>query len=341
MLPRVAIVGAGYFAQFHLEAWQRLAREGRCELVAVCDANFGRAKQAVAATGARAYENASSMLENQSLDLLDIATPPDSHAILLGLALSHRLPTICQKPVAPSYEEARSLSERVRKGSTPVWIHENFRWMPWYLEMKSAIAAGQVGVLHDVSFRLRPGDGQGPEAYLSRQPYFQTMPRFLVHETLIHLIDTFRFLMGDVVAVYAQLRRVNPVIKGEDAGYVLFRFASGATGLIDANRLNDHVAANCRLTMGEAWLSGSKGVLRLNGDGELFFKPHLAPESSHHYLWNPQGFGGDCVYRQQRHVLDALAGGEPATNLLDAYMRNLEIEEAVYESNKLRREVAV
>ena len=49
-----------------------------------------------------------------------------------------------------------------------------------------------------VAFRLRPGDGQGPRAYLDRQPYFQTMPRLLVVETAIHWIDTFRFLMGEV-----------------------------------------------------------------------------------------------------------------------------------------------
>ena len=35
-------------------------------------------------------------------------------------------------------------------------------------------------------------------AYLERQPYFQTMPRFLVHETAIHLVDVFRFLLGEI-----------------------------------------------------------------------------------------------------------------------------------------------
>ena len=93
-----------------------------------------------------------------------------------------------------------------------------------------------------MAFRLRPGDGQGPQAYLDRQPYFQQMPRLLVYETAIHWIDTFRFLMGEVSAVYARLRTVNPVIAGEDAGYIVFEFDSGATGLFDGNRLNDHAA---------------------------------------------------------------------------------------------------
>ena len=66
------------------------------------------------------------------------------------------------------------------------------------------------------------GDGWGDNAYLDRQPYFQTMPRLLVVETAIHWIDTFRFLFGEVDAVYARLRRINPAIAGEDAGLICF-----------------------------------------------------------------------------------------------------------------------
>ncbi len=341
MTPRVALIGAGYFAQFHLEAWQRLAQEGLCELVAVCDSDIKKALEAASSTGASPYTDAAQLINECELDLVDIATPPSSHATLLQLTLAKRVPSICQKPVAPTFAEAKQLAEQVQQSSVAVWVHENFRWMPWYREMKVAIASGALGSLHEIAFRLRPGDGQGPDAYLSRQPYFQVMPRFLVHETLIHLIDTFRFLMGEVVAVSAQLRRVNPVLAGEDAGYVLFRFASGATGMIDANRLNDHAAKNPRLTMGEAWLAGSGGVMRLDGDGGLFWKAHQTPETVRPYHWQDKSFGGDCVYHQQRHVLSALACREAPVNLLVEYMRNVQIEEAIYKSDAQRREILV
>jgi D-apiose dehydrogenase len=341
MTPRVALVGAGYFAQFHLEAWQRLAHEGLCTLVAVCDANPDKAHAAAHLSGAQAYTDIAALLREQSITLLDIATPPATHAALVGQAVQRGIAAVCQKPVAPTYGEALAVSAATKQATAPVWIHENFRWMPWYRAMRAAIAAGQLGSLHDVAFRLRPGDGQGPEAYLARQPYFQVMPRFLVHETLIHLIDTYRFLMGEVVAVTAQLRRVNPAIAGEDAGYVLFRFASGATGLIDANRLNDHSATNTRLTMGEAWLAGSGGVMRLDGEGRLYWKPHQATEVEYPYTWQNKGFGGDCVYAQQHHVLRALAGHEPPVNLLADYMQNIKIEEAVYQSAAERREIVL
>ena len=158
------------------------------------------------------------------------------------------------------------------------------------------------------------------------------MPRFLIHETGIHLIDVFRFLLGEVSGVFARLRRLNPAIEGEDAGCVLFDFASGAFGLFDGNRLVDFPAANPRLTMGEMLLEGAAATLRLDGFGRLFLKPHQGIERAHAYAWQDQGFGGDCVFALQQHVVRHFRDGAPLENTGDAYLRNLEIEDAIYRS---------
>ena len=65
------------------------------------------------------------------------------------------------------------------------------------------------------------------------------MPKLLVFETGVHFIDTFRYLAGEIDETYALLKRLNPVVKGEDAGLLTFRFANGATGVWDANRYNE------------------------------------------------------------------------------------------------------
>jgi predicted dehydrogenase len=127
------------------------------------------------------------------------------------------------------------------------------------VQARRIIEQGALGQMYQVTFRLRPGDGKGPDAYLERQPYFQTMEKFLVHETAIHLIDVFRFLLAEEPsAVYAALRRLNPAIAGEDAGMMLFDFPSGARAVFDGNRLADHKAENRRLTMGEMVIEGSE-----------------------------------------------------------------------------------
>jgi predicted dehydrogenase len=146
--------------------------------------------------------------------------------------------------------------------------------------------------------------------------------------------------MGEVTAVYARLRRMNPVIAGEDAGYVVFEFAGGATGLFDGNRLNDHVAANPRRTMGEMWLEGSAGVLRLDGEARLWWKPHHGPEAEHRYdAGGTEGFSGGACEHLQRHVVRHLRDGAPLENPGREYLANLRVQEAVYRSHAEGRRI--
>ena len=334
MAVRIAVIGAGYYAHFHQDAWMRLPG---AELVGISDLEGERAAAAAAVHGVPAFTDREEMFAATKPDLVDIATPPASHLELVTAAAKLGLPVICQKPLAPTLAEAEAVAGAAERAGTLLVAHENFRFQPWYREMRRLLAAGSLGNLHCVSFRLRPGDGQGAMAYLARQPYFQRMERFLVHETVIHFIDTFRFLLGEVSGVTARLRRMNPHIVGEDAGIIMFEFAAGQTGLFDGNRLNEHVAENTRLTMGEMWLEASAGVLRLDGGGGLWWKPHGGAEAAHDYGWSDIGFGGDSVFALQAHVLSHLRDGTRLENSGRDYLRNLEIEEAVYRSAKENR----
>ncbi|WP_299625902.1 Gfo/Idh/MocA family protein [Pelagibius sp.] len=330
---RVATVGTGYFSQFQYEAWNRMPD---VDLVALCNRGAEGARRVAETYGVPAtYSDLAEMLAEETPDLLDIITPPVTHLAMIRTAAAHKVPIICQKPFCQNLEEAKEAIAVCDKAGVLLVVHENFRFQPWHQQAKAVIEAGELGDLYQASFRLRPGDGQGPEAYLDRQPYFQKMERFLVHETAIHMIDVFRFLLGEVEGVYARLERLNPVIAGEDAGIILLDFENGARGLFDGNRLADHAAENRRLTMGEMLVEGSKAVLRLDGDGHLFLRRHgHNAEQEVAYAWENRGFGGDCVYRLQRHVVDHLLDGGPVMNRASDYLANLRIEEAVYDSHR-------
>jgi predicted dehydrogenase len=346
---RVAGVGAGYFSQFHVEGWTTLPG---VEYVALCDADEGKAHALANRFGVpRFYSDAARMLDETRPDLFDIVTPPATHRALVRLACERGLATVCQKALAPTCEEAFAIVDDAEQAGIVFVVHENFRFQPWYREAKRLLESGTIGTPHSIAFRLRPGDGQGPRAYLDRQPYFQAMERFLVHETAIHFIDTFRYLMGEVQAVYAQLRRINPIIAGEDAGYIVFEFAptaqgeppnSAATGLFDGNRLNDHVSDNPRRTMGEMWLEGSAGVLRLDGAARLWWKPHQQDEREHRYDRGPDDtFAGGCVRALQAHVAKHLAEGAPLENSGRDYLANLRVQEAAYCSSAQGRRIEI
>ena len=332
---KVAVAGTGYFSRFHYDAWSRMddvhlagAASLDPEGLAYVREHFG--------VGA-VFDDVGVMLDQLRPDLLDIAAPPAAHQMLLEEAAIRGVHVICQKPLGGDLETACSMVERAEAAGITFAVHENFRFQPWYREAKRVMDAGQLGQITNLSFRLRPGDGQGERAYLDRQPYFQSMQRFLIHETAIHIIDSFRFLMGEVSGIFAQLRKLNPAIAGEDAGYVVFTFTSGAAGLFDGNRLIGFPAENPRLTMGELLLEGTGGSLRLDGSGALWRRAHEGAEQPHDYVWENRGFGGDCVFALQRHVVSHLRHGTSLENSGRDYLANLEIEALAYRSAETGR----
>ncbi len=333
---RVGVVGAGYFAQFQLRAWTRLPG---AKLVAVADKDAPR-RAALTLPDTPVYADLTALLERHDPDILDIATPPTTHAALIRATLGYVPTIICQKPFCATLAEAEALTAEAQAGGSTLIIHENFRFQPWYREIAALKAS--LGPIIQARFALRPGDGAGPGAYLDRQPYFRDMPRFLVRETGIHFIDVFRYLFGPPRAVYADLRRVNPAIRGEDAGLVIFDLDGGGRAVFDGNRALDHGAANTRLTMGEMEIEGSAATLRLSGDGAI----HLRAKGSatwrrHPYAFDDIDFGGDCVAAFQAHVLAGLAGDAPIETYASDYLANLRLEELIYSAAETGQKLVV
>ena len=325
----VGCVGAGYFSRFHYDAWHRI--EGATPVASV-DRDLEKAR----ATGLRAFDDLGDMLNAAKPDIVDIITPPITHFKYIKQSLAAKPKAIvCQKPFCNDMDKAREAARLSKEAGIPIIVHENFRFQPWYRVIRAELDAGSIGDVLQLTFRLRPGDGQGPKAYLDRQPYFQDMPRFLVHETAVHWIDTFRYLMGEPSSLFADLRRLNPVIAGEDAGFVLFRYENGLRAMFDGNRLLDHAAENTRCTMGEALVEGTGGTLELKGNGSVHRRrfgetatSEILPPSTH------DGFGGDCVFHLQNHVVRGLSEGGRFENLAEDYLPVIEQENAIYASSE-------
>ncbi len=326
---RVATIGAGYFARFHHEAWARMED---VELIGVCDRDRARAEGFAKEFSIPAvFGDVDEMLDEITPDIVDIITPPFAHKTIIESLVGRGINAICQKPFCTKLKESEDIASLAADKGVTLVVHENFRFQPWYEVIKRELDAGRVGQVYQATFRLRPGDGQGEEAYLDRQPYFRTMPRFLMHETAIHLIDTFRYLFGEPTSVYADLDRLNPAISGEDAGIMMMQHEGGVRSLFDGNRLVDHTADNRRLTMGEMLIEGEAGVLALDGDARIAVRATGGNDwEAIDYEWSDSGFGGDCVYRCNRHVVEHFVNDAPLVNSATDYLANLRVEEAVY-----------
>lgn len=334
MTFRVACLGAGFFSQFHHDGWRRLQD---AQLIGVADHDPGKAT----ASGHPPFNDLQQMLETTQPDIIDIILPPTEHANAISVAVKFDLKLIiCQKPFCTSLTEARAMTALAKANGIRLIVHENFRFQPWFRTIKLAIQDGVIGEPMQATFRLRPGDGQGPNAYLERQPYFRTMPRFMIHETGVHYVDTFRFLFGNPTALYADLRKVNKVIAGEDAGFVTFDHPGGVRSLLDGNQNLDHGAANTRCTMGEGLFEGTHGTLTLLGDGSVQFRRFGNLIQKEILLPDKSGtFGGDCTFRLQEHAVNALFGNGTLENEAEDYLNVIQIENAIYDSAKIMSKV--
>ena len=353
---RIAVIGSGYFSQFHLAAWQRLHSDGAeiCGLLSLDEqsANAMCERFSIASR----YRTIDELIADAP-DIVDVIVPPEAQLALIRTLADAGITVICQKPFCSTLEEARIAVSYFASKNVPLIVHENFRHQPWYRAIKAELDQGRLGELYQISFRIRPGDGQGADAYLARQPYFREQSQFLVRETAVHWIDVFRFLAGEIEAVFASLTRLNPIINGEDAGIMLLQFASGARGLIDGNRLSDHNAENTRLTMGEMLIEGEKGVITLNGTGAVSFRAHGSQSIEPiNFDWQNIDFAGDCVYLTQKHILNSVFGDDDIStragtdkvqeahsrehdvhvpeNTADQYLINRVVERCVYESSE-------
>ena len=332
VLPRRGLlIGAGYFSDFHLDAWRRMPH---ATIVAICDTDPRKASAAATKYGIDdVYTDVNEALQRTDIDFIDIATGPGGRDSLVESVLPRGLPIICQKPLANEHATARRMLDAAESSGAVFMVHDNFRFQPWYREIKRLLDGGVVGrKLHSITMRTRMGDGWGNDAYQNRQPYFRTMPRLLIHETGVHLIDVFRYLGGEIEKVWADLEQLNEVIAGEDAGFVHLTFESGATAVWDANRFNESHDAEPRYTFGQMWVEADGGSITLSPDGALTVHPLGETPRPHRYVHSREGFAGDCVLACQQHFMDVIDGNAVCETSPRQYRETLRVVEAIYES---------
>jgi D-apiose dehydrogenase len=329
MLRGVAL-GAGYFSHFQYEAWSRLPE---VRITAVYNRTESKARDIVERYGIpRHYGDWRQMLDQEKPDFVDIITPPETHEEMCAEVARRGIAIICQKPLAPTLEASQRIVARAEQSGVRFLVHENWRWQPWYREIKRLQNEGLLGDCTHCLFRMRTGDGWGEDAYMARQPFFRDYPRLLVYETGVHFIDTFRFLFGEITEVYANLRRLNPVIRGEETGQLFFRHASGATSILDANRYNESESDDPRFTFGDLRIDAMRGHLTMDTAGTLRWKPLGEPVREIDYPHERKGFAGDCVYALQRHFVDCMRDGTEFESHGRDYLKTLAVVDAVYAS---------
>ncbi len=323
------LIGCGFFAVNQMHGWRDA--DG-ASIVAICDRDPERLRIVGEQFGIeQRYLDAAEMLANEKLDFVDIATTVGSHRALVELAAANRLPTICQKPFAPTLGDAKAMVASCDRAGVPLMIHENFRWQSPIQTIKAVCDSGEIGdpFFGRISFR------SGFDVF-SGQPYLAEGSRFIVEDLGIHILDIARFLLGDVATITARTRRVNPRIKGEDVATMLLDHSSGATSVVDCSYATKLAVEPFPETLVD--IDGTDGTLRLaqgyrltvngrNGTVERDVSPTLLPWAS-----RPWHNIQESVSAIQQHWADSLkAGRETSTSGADN-LKTFALVEAAYAS---------
>ncbi|HVY98358.1 MAG TPA: Gfo/Idh/MocA family oxidoreductase [Dongiaceae bacterium] len=258
----VAVVGCGFFAQNHLNAWRDLKREG-VELVAVCDIDKSKAEAAAKNFDVpKAYADLDEMLAKEKIGLIDIVTRVETHKEQVLKTVAKGIPTIVQKPFAFDLADCRTMTLAAKKAGVPLAVHENFRFQSPLRRITELLRQGVIGEPSwgRVSFR------SDYDIYAG-QPYLLNETRFVISDLGVHVCDVARAYLGEVDRVSCETQNRNPRAKGEDTATIMMRHTNGAVSISECTYGAHRVPNTFPQSLIE--LEGTKGSIILNANYEL------------------------------------------------------------------------
>jgi predicted dehydrogenase len=219
---RFAVLGTGFWSRFQLAAWHEIPG-ARC--VALYNRTRSKAEKLAADFKIPAvYDDAEELLRSEKLEFVDIITDVGTHRAFVELAASKGVAAICQKPLAPTLEDARAMAKTCGAAGVPLLVHENWRWQHPLRELKRVLESGVLGRV----FRARITYSNSFPVF-DNQPFLKELEQFILTDIGTHILDTARMLFGEAQTLYCRTARVHGDIRGEDVATVMLGMQSGAT----------------------------------------------------------------------------------------------------------------
>jgi predicted dehydrogenase len=286
---RVGLIGGGVMAKAHSLAYQNLHLYYFPKLPEIERVRLAEVDEHLAQSGAERYgwsewtTNWRDIVDDPTIDAVDIVTPNDLHAPIAIAAARAGKHVLCEKPLARTGPEAREMAEAAKQAGVKAMVGYNYRKVPAVAYARELITTGKLGrILSFRGFYLQDW-GLEPGGLFTWRFQASRAGTGSLGDIGAHVIDMARFLVGEIESVSGLLEtfvghRLLPeprpvpgegeladesrdlgVVDVDDVATVLLRFANGATGLIDATRLapgrKNHLA----------WeINGDRGSLAFN-----------------------------------------------------------------------------
>jgi predicted dehydrogenase len=220
---QIAVAGAGYIGRAHMAVAQQ---SSTCSLSAIVDPS--PAAQAIATqTGVPLYRTLDELLERDRPDGVILATPNQLHVEHALTCLAAGVPTLLEKPIASTVDEAESLVAEAERCGVPLLIGHHRAHSPIMARAKQLIDEGRLGKLVAV---MGSAVFFKPDEYYADAPWRREPGGGPILLNMIHEVHNLRMLCGDIVAVQAFSSHATRGFPVEDTVAINLRFASGALG---------------------------------------------------------------------------------------------------------------
>lgn len=194
----IGCIGSGFImADCHLVAY----RQAGFHPVAIASRKLKNARAVAKRHDIRsAYGDYRSLLDDPDVEVVDVAVPPDlQHDVIRDIVKrKHIRGILAQKPLGVNFKQAKRIVEMCQKAKITLAVNQNMRWDQSIRGCKAVLDRGYLGepVLATIDMRAIP----------HWMPWQQRQGWVTLRIMSIHHLDTFRYLFGDPVRVFASVR---------------------------------------------------------------------------------------------------------------------------------------
>lgn len=230
-MVRIAVLGCGRIGRMHAA---NVAAHPRAALAGLFDIDAAAAGEVGAAHGLTPAGSVEELLGSDAVDAVLIATATPTHADLIEAAVAAGKAVLCEKPIDLDLGRVERCRAAIAGSGVPVQLGFNRRFDPGHRAAREAVAAGEIGALHQVVITSRdPG--------MPSRAYYEVAGG-LFRDMTIHDFDLARFMLGDepteVFAVGGRL--IDPKLMGElddhDTAMIVMQTADGKQCHINNSR---------------------------------------------------------------------------------------------------------
>ena len=274
---RVAVIGAGGIGGAHLRAyaaWPEL-----CELVGVADIDIEMARAKATPYSIPVYDDVLTMLDACQPDAVSICTPPKLHLPIAAEVASRRIACLCEKPPARTVAETEAIVAAFDEAGAVLQFAFCHRFHQPVHQVRALIETGRMGRVIQIYNRFGFRFDRAANSWFTDS---EIAGGGVLIDTLVHSIDIFRVLAGDIVRVNAAVSTTLPV-QVEDSATIQVVSESGTIGSLNCSWVTPVSEAEIRVwgTEGEAiidYATTTGARYRLVGDNDWTALPFDCPD---------------------------------------------------------------